>query len=211
MKTIKTLMIIALAFFTLNLSAQKITMGKAHFKWYEGTSSDVSSGTTVKTYKILVNKDFLYSYDIVLQLDSAGDGTDITVELEGSMDNSIYYDITSDNWGVSVDTTIRFNNFTASTQSIASHTITASGTDTEAGTITGTQIWDTASANGDTATYSLVTGNTITNASVNTVATQTVTITEGRVAWQWLQIKLTGLGAGAASTLDRIDVAIRKD
>lgn len=209
-----TILLVAFLFCTLSFS-QKIKIEKGHYDSYDGISTDVATGTTVATFKIFVNKDYTYFYDIIADLDSAGDGTNFTVELEGSMNDINYYDISSDIWGVTTtDTIYRFSNYT-STQTIASYTITDVLTDTVGTTTSGTviQIWDTASANGDTATSTYALTGTEYNAGTNThtVAAQTVTVSEPKVGWRWLQIKLTGAGAGAAMILDRIDVSILRE
>ena len=185
----KYIIITLLALFSVSVFSQKIEMSKNEwYDWYDGISTaDTAGGTTAATFKIFVNKNFLYYYEIIAELDSSGDGTDFTVELEGSMNNIDYYDISSDTWNVTTsDTTYRFNNL-SHTETIASYAIT------------GTTIWDTASASGDTATY------------VETVAAQTATVNEAKVGWRWLQVKVTGGGSGARMILDRIDVAILEE
>lgn len=183
---------------------------------YTGSATDlvVATGTLSKVCKM--NRYSPYLYDVIIDIDTTGTPTgSVTVELEGSPDGTNYYDITSYTFYESADTVIRINNLTpSSSESIASYTITGSGTDTEAGTITGTVISDTAGVYAtDTATYALATANTITNAGIETVATQTITVTGNTlVTYPYLKVKLTGVGASTAVELQSISIyAVKED
>jgi len=208
----KLLVLSLIAFLGFALNAQVLKIGeKGHDIYHYSKSTDVASGTTAKAWEIEVNKPSTYLYDVIVELDSAGDGTDFTVELEGGYDGTEYYDITSMTWGVSsTDTTIRFNNLTQSkslTESLGAYSLIGRGTITNASHLI---VWDTASANGDSAT---VGAQVYTRADTVTTTAQTVTKTESisLMGYKWLQIKVTGGGASAGLTLDYISVAILSD
>lgn len=215
----KFIILSLIAFLGIALNAQDLKIGDSGYGILnKRSSSDAASGTTAKAWEFQVYRSggYLYRYDFIIELDSAGDGTNFTVELEGSYDGTEYYDITSVTWGVtSTDTTIRLNNF-AQTNSIATtnaaHNEIRRGTATTAAYVI-TQ--DTAGLDVGFTDSIYVAQQVVTFADTVAIGAQTITSTEtvtsGAVGWKYIQVKLTGAGAGAGCTLDYISVAILKE
>ena len=71
-----------------------------NYKVYNGVTGDTLTSTTtaIDVNIFLQNEDFndeWYKYDISVDIDSSGDGTDATVYLQGSYDNSTWTTITT--------------------------------------------------------------------------------------------------------------------
>lgn len=148
-----------------------------------------------------------YNYDHYIYLDSLGDGTNVTVTLQGSYDNSNWHTIGSaQTWTCDVDdTTLHFTNLSSVetvSSTIAQHTITFAadtvykyGWNAAVDTIyNGAGIFD----------Y----GDTTYNAErVATIAAQTITttVTDGSIAYTYQRFYLLGGGATAGTDIDKIE------
>lgn len=206
------LSVVAALLFVSNVNAQVIRLGKdITYASYTGVAGDTAKTTTAKYFSIFVNKDYLYHYEVQVSVDSSGDGTNFSVQLSGSMDESNWYTIGSAiTYGVvSTDTVMRFTNIpTAETWTVAQHTITtATATDYHNGQLAR---YDT-SAGGEVASYRL--DDTVTAAArTATVAAQTYTINKTLpVGWRYLRIGFTGAGSGARCEIERITCVIRRN
>lgn len=222
----KLICIIALICFVVSFSnSQTINMKNKTFDSHvkSGIAADSALATTATYWSIRVLRDDLYKYDIYWKLDSAGDGSDVTLDLWGSYDvdyvsgagmslvqigsSVTWYETTS-------DTTIRFTNTTNSNvQTNASHTETYSGTSVVASHVrphSGSSDFgaDSITVWTDTTT---VAAQTTTDARVNTIAAQTITSAEQRVGWAWLVLRAVTAGADGKACSNRINVAILKD
>lgn len=220
----KRFFIILLAFVAFAVNAQDKVLGRYDYFLAWGDVDEALSGTTAEYKTILVQKDHRYYYDAYVNLDSAGDGTNFTIVLQGSIDGTNWTNITSVTWAVSSsDTTIRYHNLTetnswaygARTDVFKGTHTTATATDYINGKIDGT---DSLGASGvgdytvdDTLT---IAQRVLTRTDTLTLGTQTVTetLTEGTVMWRMLRWSFTGAGAGAGATIDYINLGIaRKD
>ena len=74
--------------------SQEVVLGKNQTYGIYNTATTVS-GTTANNMDVFVNKDHLYYYDVQWAADSAGDGTNFSLQLQGSNDASNYYSIGS--------------------------------------------------------------------------------------------------------------------
>ena len=107
-----------LALVVATLPAQDLTVGNTqHFAVYTGVAGDTLDANTDLFVNAYVNKDYFYHVNVQVEADSLGNGADITVKLQGSWDNSTFYDIGSSvTWGVTAaDTVFSLNSFTANT------------------------------------------------------------------------------------------------
>lgn len=115
----KILIILALFAFAFTAQAQDLTIGSNdHFAVYTGVAGDTLDASTDLTVTAYLNKDYFYHVNVQVEADSAGTGADIAVKLQGSWDNTTFYDIGSTvTWYVTAsDTTFSLNSFTALTE-----------------------------------------------------------------------------------------------
>ena len=209
----KRLMILFATFLFLafELQAQEIVLRSTE-NYGKYTTSTAVAGTTANNMDVLVAKDFMYRYEVQWAADSAGNGTDFTLQLQGTNDESNFYNIGSAvTWYVTTsDTIVRFTNYPSSeTWTVASHTrVTAQTTNY----LNGTQ-----AAGADTSSTGVpiawVNDDTITvAAATQTVAAQTYTIAKQySVGWRALRLVATGGGSSAGCTITSFTVAIRRD
>ena len=200
----KLLLILCMVFAFVYANSQVIYLSdQRYYKSYTGVAGDTASGTTAKNFDIQINpSNGLYFYSVEVDVDSLGDGTNFTVELEGSNDGTNFYDISSVTWYVAAsDTTIRFSNLTY-TEVTASHTQILSGTHSIASY---TEIGDSTRALSDTIT---IAAQTITLNDTVTVAATTNTINYPASIYRYLQIKFTGAGANAKCETEAIRVRV---
>ena len=192
---------------------QEVVLGKTQYYGAYTTATTVS-GTTVNNMDVFVQKDHPYDYTITWAADSAGDGTDFSLQLSGSIDGTTYYSIGSAvTWYVSAsDTIIKFTNVAVSgneTWTIAQHTeVNAQHTEVTAAyliTCSDTLLYS------DTLNVAAQT-NTV-GAQTVTVGAQTYTIAKPYpVAWRYLRVAATGAGSGAGCSVDGFKVSIvRRD
>lgn len=115
----KILVILALFAFAFSAQAQDLTIGNTqHFAVYTGVAGDTLDANTDLFVNAYINKDYFYHVNVQVEADSLGNGADVTVKLQGSWDNSTFYDIGSSvTWGVTAaDTVFSLNSFTALTE-----------------------------------------------------------------------------------------------
>lgn len=115
----KILVILALVAFAFSAQAQDLTVGSTqHFAVYTGVAGDTLDANTDLFVNAYINKDYFYHVNVQVEADSLGNGADVTVKLQGSWDNSTFYDIGSSvKWGVTAaDTVFSLNSFTALTE-----------------------------------------------------------------------------------------------
>lgn len=115
----KLLVILALFAFAFSAQAQDLTIGNTqHFAVYTGVAGDTLDASTDLFVNAYVNKDYFYHVNVQVEADSLGNGADVTVKLQGSWDNSTFYDIGSSvTWYVTAaDTVFSLNSFTALTE-----------------------------------------------------------------------------------------------
>jgi hypothetical protein len=113
------LVILALFAFAFTAQAQDLTIGSTqHFATYVGVAGDTLDASTDLFVNVYVNKDYFYHVNAQIEADSLGTGADIAVKLQGSWDNTTFYDIGSAvTWGVTTaDTVFSLNSFTALTE-----------------------------------------------------------------------------------------------
>jgi len=212
MKRLIFLLAIALVW-AMSARAQVITFRAGQtYASYTGTAADTAEGTTAKNFDIFLGKDFMYYYDVAVTADSSGDGSNFSVQLSGSNDNTNWYTIgDAVTWYLtsSVDTVIRFTN--AST--VTTSTTIAAATDYHDIDYPLRYEYhdlDTAADGGavfnDTVTVpAFVTTDTVTIGA----RTITETLTEPSVGWRYLRVGFTGAGADAHAEIEYITVAIR--
>lgn len=201
----KLFLILSIVALTFSLFGQDKTvkLGSTQWSFY---SNSYSTGDTVAgagdTYiiNIAVNKGIDYVYDLAIALDSAGDGSDVTVELQKSRDGVNYVYADSVVWAMtSSDSTITFSTTTASfTETNASHTEIHSGSAEN-----GAYSWLAGDA--DTIFYDdtvTITAQTVTYTDTVTVAAQTTTVSNSMFIWPHLRIRLKTYDAGAKATVD---------
>jgi hypothetical protein len=122
----KILVILALFAFAFTAQAQDLTIGSTqHFATYVGVAGDTLDANTDLFVNAYVNKDYFYHVNAQVEADSAGTGADITVKLQGSWDNTTFYDIGSAvTWGVeTADTVFSLNSFTALTKTFTTDSV----------------------------------------------------------------------------------------
>lgn len=178
--------------------------------------SDTVGGTTAATYSINIGKPegTEYYYDHAIFLDSLGDGTNVTVTLQGSYDNSEWVNIgSSQTWTCDVDDTILYFKNTAPSESVAS-TI-ASHTEIHSGTASnGAYSWLAGDA--DTIFYDdtvTISAQTVTYTDTITVAAQTITNTVTKatvIGYPYQRFYLLGAGANAGTDITKIRWAFIK-
>ena len=116
----KILVIFALlALVVATLPAQDVSFGKTdYFRTYIGNAGDTLNASTDLFVTVHVDKDYFYHVNAQIEADSLGTGADITVKLQGSWDNSTFYDVGSSvKWYVTAaDTLFSLNSFTALTE-----------------------------------------------------------------------------------------------
>lgn len=119
-------LLIVFAALLSSADAQQIYLKNNQFygEYTTATTQTAAVEATVDTY---VGKNFLYYYDIICDVDSAGDGTDITIVVKGSNDEANWYSVgSSQSFGCTqTDTIMRFTN-------IPSSYVLASAADTSA-------------------------------------------------------------------------------
>lgn len=84
--------------------------------YYKSTDVDSAISTTAKSYDFFVGKDFVYSYNIIVDADTGRDVSNraFTVQVYGSDDDVNYYTVgSSQTWNVTIDTVMRFCNVNA--------------------------------------------------------------------------------------------------
>lgn len=200
---------------------------------YTGAAGDTAKSTTAKNFDIYVAKKSMYYYDIQVSADSSGDGTNFSVQLSGSNDNSNWYTVGSaQTWAVSsTDTIMRFTNMS----SVSTSTSIAATSDYVERTLATTfdyvertyeeaniyHAYDSATGVSDTwvdtvtvASYAVADTITLGErviADTITVGARTITetLTESSVGWRYIRVGFTGAGAGARMELGGITVAIR--
>jgi len=192
------LLVVAIGF----VQSQEIAIA-ANKNYAAYTTETAVSGTTVSNMDVKVETDRMYFYDVQWAADSAGDGTDFSLQLQGSNDESNYYSIGSAvTWAVSeTDTIVQFTNYPSSE------------------TWTVAQYIATTAAKEDYHAYDSATGvattwvDTVTvAAAVETVAAQTYTIAKQYpVGWRFLRIAATGQGSSAGCSITSFTVAIKRD
>ena len=187
---------------TFSVQAQQIFL-RTNVMQGSYSTATTQTATTEATVDILVAKDYLYYYDIVTDVDSAGDGTDITIRLKGSNDNSNWYNVgSSQAYGVTVDTVMQFTNINVSgneTWVIAEHTQTTAAT-------ADYHDYDTTNLTGGVYADTVTVG-----ARVNTVAAQTYTIAKNYpIGYKYLRMSYTGDGAGADCSIASVFIRIVK-
>jgi len=201
-----------LAILGIALNAQIILKDKEFHGGFAGNTT--ISGTTASSYDIYLNKPQALIYNLYLNLDSAGDGTDFLVLLQGSNDGTNFVTITSQRYGVvastSNDTTIIFHNLTE-TNTIAATLATFD--ETRRGTAVNGAHYIIAESDSILISDSLlVQAQTITFTDTVGVGAQTTTTTEtvttSAITWKQLRILITGQGAGAGCTLDWLSVGV---
>jgi len=186
----KLMFFLAVILFAAQVDSQVLRLDKNQtYESYTGVAGDTAKSTTAKTFDIFVNKTGMYYYDVQASLDSAGDGTNFTCQLQGSNDETNFYNVgDAQTWYVSsTDTVLRFTNMT----SVSTSATIAAATDYHA--------YDT-SAGG-----SSIIADTVTIGA----RTITETLTEPSVGWRYLRLSLTGAGANAKCELELLSVAIR--
>ena len=210
-RLVNILMIFAALLFVANVDAQVIRLtGNTIYDSYTGVAGDTAKSTTEKTFDIYVGKDYLYYYEVQASVDSAGDGTNFTVRIKGSNDESNWYNVGSAiTYGVtSTDTVMRFHNIPdAETWSIAAAT-DYHDIDYQAANIY--HNYDT-SAGGYSVINDTVTVAAKTATDTVTVSARAYTITKDfPVGWRYLRLSFTGAGAAAKCELELLTVAIKR-
>lgn len=182
----RLIIFIGLAFAFIGMQAQDAVVRNGYAKYT--TDVDVAA-TTESTVDFLVDVDHIYRYAFQVAVDSAGDGTDITVRVKGSNDNTNWINVGSAiTYGVTTtDTVMNFTNVPSSeSHGIAAYNIYH---DYDTTNLTGGVYADTVS-----------------------VAAQTITVTtQFPVMYRLLQVSFTGAGAGAACTVQGVYLVIKED
>jgi hypothetical protein len=158
------------------------------FDLADGLGSDTIHGTTSITKYIHVNNDFLYYYDVEVDLDSIVDGGSANLYLYGANDIAGTYTQlgSTQTWDIA-DTegkTFWFNN--------KSETIT--------------EVQAAYTVKQDTAGFKYYPADSIKVPAVTT----TITTTPGGCMWKYLKFVATGVGATTEISLDAIRVKIVK-
>lgn len=205
---------IAIATFLLAFEADaQVIRLNSNQTWasYTGAAGDTAKTTTAKNFDIFVAKGYMYYYDVGVSADSSGDGTNFSVQLSGSNDESNWYTVGSaQTWYVSeTDTIMRFTNMT----SVSTSTSIAATTDYHDLDYPARNLYhdyDT-SAGGSSIVNDTVSLPAFVLTDTVTVGAQTITetLTESSVGWRYLRVGFTGAGAGARMELGGITIAIR--
>lgn len=209
-RLIGILMILAAFVWTSN--AQTIHLGSNQlYESYTATAADTAKSTTEKTFDIFVGKGFMYYYDVQVDADSAGDGSNFTVRLKGSNDESNWYNVgDAVTWYVTdEDTLIRFTNMT----SVSTSTSYGASTDYHDFDFPLRYEYhdmDTCS-DGDAFYNDTVTipAYVLTDTVTLGLRTVTETLSEASVGWRYLRVSFTGADTGAKAELVTLTVAIR--
>ena len=172
----KFIAIFSLLMCVLVLSAQDITIRQDDFRaTYTGTAADTLNASRILSKTVYVDKDFFYHVNVQVEADSAGDGNNINAVLQGSWDNTTFYDISSTTtWTLADDDTVFSLNSLTYTESVASYLIIADETD-------GFDASDTL-----------------------TVAAQTTTKTVPGVIYPYLRVYFLGAAAGSDMELTKL-------
>jgi len=182
----KIIAILALFLAVLTVQAQSLTFGLNDFrKTYTGVAGDTLSSARLLTKSIYVDKDYFYHVNVQVEADSAGDASNVTAKLQGSWDNTTFYDIGSAvTWyEAAADTVFSLNSFTnTGTESTAAHYILAEN------------------AGGIDASDSLLVSAALT----------TVTKTVPGLIYPYLRVYFLGAAAGADMKLDKLRLRIIK-
>lgn len=196
----KILTLITLLFLTIAVNAQITFRSSDDYKTYNGVAGDTLNSSFILAKSIFLGQlDFKYNYYIEFEADSAGDGTDITVRLRGSMNGIDYTNIgNAITWDVSTtDTTFIFDGLSSvvtTTQTIATHDEARRGTSILAAyiiTASDSIIYtDTLNVAAQTTTYT----DTVGVASHAVVTSQTIVT---GYQWRYLQVYFLGGGANA--------------
>lgn len=167
------------------VSAQNLTFRQNDFRaTYNGVAGDTLSSARTLAKTVYVDKDYFYHVNVQVEADSAGDATNVTAKLQGSWDNTTFYDIGSaTTWAISAaDTVFSLNSFaTTETESRAAFNVVGNG--------------DSISVS-DTLAY----------------AAQTVTITKNvsGIVYPYLRVLFTGAAAGSDMVLTKLRFRIIK-
>lgn len=201
MKKILLLLTLIMVF---SLTQAQITFKSGDdYKFYNGVSGDTLDGSYLLKKSIYLGlKDFKYDYQIECKVDSAGDGTDITVRLRGSMDGINYTNIgDAINWSVTTtDTTIKFDNLTRTktvAATISSFEQSHKGTSSVAAYIITTDTTGLASYFADTTNVAEQITTYTDTITIPSYAISTTETYEDGVAWRYLQLYFLGGGANA--------------
>jgi len=152
------------------------------YRAYTGTAADTIKATGNVTKTIKIDKDYLYYYEVLLDIDtlSGGGSNSVSCILYGSNDNVNYSSITDETFAATADAIIRYTNLSATgTETIAAFTMYADSTTNDSIRYAYPQI-------------------------TNTVPS------ENGVMWRYLRLVCTGDGASAYSELQAIRVKIVK-
>lgn len=208
--------LISLLVATIAIQAQDFTL-RGTEATYTGKATDLVAGATSLAKVCEISKDFLYYYNIIVDIDTtAGGGSNaVSCILAGSDDNTNYYTITDVTFGATADTIIQYTNIgTRFTETIGAVTI-ASHDEVHKGT-TGIAAYTITASDSILYDDTLnVAAQTYTYTDTVTVAAQTLssagnTIVEGGKMWKYLRVTLTGDGASAAVELQAIRVKVVK-
>jgi hypothetical protein len=96
-------------------------VGGNYVQYYKATDVDSAISTTAKNWDFFIGKDFVYSYNVVVDADTGRDASNraFTVQLKGSDDDVNYYNVGSAvTWNVTVDTVIRINDVNSAARSV---------------------------------------------------------------------------------------------
>lgn len=205
---------IAIATFLLafQVDAQVIRLsGNQIYDSYTGAAGDTAKSTTAKNFDLFIAKGYMYYYDVQVSADSSGDGTNFSVQLSGSNDESNWYTVGSAlTWYVTTsDTLLRFTNMTSVSTS-TSIAATLDYHDLDYAARYEYHAFDTTSTGNamyaDTVT---IPAYVVTDTVTVGARTITETLTESSVGWRYLRVGFTGAGAGARMELGSISIAIR--
>lgn len=196
----KFILILIGLFAIATLQAQDFALSpKGTYVSYTGVAADTVTGATTISRTVKINKDYLYYYNLLVDIDTLTGGGDepVSCVLSGSDDNVNFTTITDVTFGASVDTIFSYTNISATgTQTLGSYT------STQAAFVV---LADTTGLSGyfaDTLSYPEV---------VTTISAQTITIpSEIGIMWRYLKLTLTGDGSSAKIELEAIRVKIVK-
>lgn len=167
------------------------------YREYTGTAADTVKATASINKVIKIDKDYLYYYEVLADIDTLVGDYGVSCVLSGSNDNVSYSTITDVTFAGTADTIIRYTNLASTaSQTMGSYTLTQPTFNVTA---------DTAGLSGyfaDTLVYPQV---------ITTVGAQTVTVpTEVGVMWRFLKLTLTGDNASTSAELEAIKVKVVK-
>jgi hypothetical protein len=198
LKMKKLIFIIGFIFVALGLYAQGDIglTGNSTYREYTGTAADTVQGTNAISKVVKIDKDYLYYYDVLVDLDtlSGGGGYGVSCVLSGSNDATNYTTITDVTFAASADTVFSYTNLAATaTQTMGSYTSTQP-----------TYTYYADSVASDSTEY-------VIPQIVTTIGAQTVTVpTEVGVMWRFLKLTLTGDNASTYAELQAIRVKVVK-